>query len=68
MPRLPAASEVTGHSEGRPPTPPWISRELIELTQRTWSPLYGRPIPRDEAIEMLMNVKRLAETWLRHNR
>ena len=40
-----------------------MTDELIADTQRVWSKQLGRDIPRDEAIEMLMNVKRIAEAF-----
>jgi len=39
----------------------WITSERIAETQRVWGEYLGRPIPEDEAIEMLVNVRRLAE-------
>ncbi len=39
----------------------WITDELLIETHRVWSKAYGRAISRDEAIEILDNVKRLAE-------
>jgi hypothetical protein len=47
-----------------PATCAWISDELIEDTVSVWSEYLGRPVERDEAIEMLQNVKRLAEVLL----
>lgn len=47
--------------EGETPTScGWITDELLLDTQEVWSEAYGRPIDRDEAIEILENVKRLA--------
>ena len=43
---------------------PWISEELLTETQRVWSEAYGREIAADEAIEILVNVRRLAEVLL----
>lgn len=40
-----------------------MTDELIADTQRVWARRLGRDIPRDEAIEMLMNVKRIAEAF-----
>jgi len=42
----------------------WISDELLAKTIDVWSTNYGRPISEDEAVEILMNVKRLAEVLL----
>lgn len=50
--------EATGP---RPLSLAWISEELLAKTIDVWSANYGRPISEDEAVEILMNVKRLAE-------
>lgn len=42
----------------------WMTDELVEDTRRIWSPVYGRDISKDEAMEMLTNVKRFAESLL----
>ncbi|MCK6456329.1 MAG: hypothetical protein L6Q92_07345 [Phycisphaerae bacterium] len=42
----------------------WISDELIEHTVCVWSEYLCRPVGRDEAVEMLQNVKRLAGVLL----
>jgi len=42
-----------------------LSDERIAETRRVWSKAYGRVIGEDEAIEILMNVRRLAEVLLR---
>lgn len=52
-------------SRRRPVSMRWISDDLIEETRRVWSPLYKREITEVEAVEMLMNVKRLAEVLLK---
>jgi len=39
----------------------WISDDLLRETQEVWSKTCGRPISRDEAVGMLLNVKRLGE-------
>ncbi len=41
-----------------------MSEQLIQETIDTWSKAYCRPISEDEAIEILNNVRRLAETLL----
>lgn len=40
---------------------PWISDELVEHTIRVWSKQYGRQISVAEAVEICVNVTRLAE-------
>jgi len=69
--------ELTGFPEGngphdpgpgtaleRPPRPAWISGALLAETVEVWSEAYGRPMTEDEAVEILMNVKRLGEALL----
>lgn len=48
----------------RPLSMAWISDELLAKTIDVWSRNYGRPISEDEAVEILMNVKRFAEVLL----
>ena len=45
----------------RSPSTAWISDELLIDTIEVWSGAYGRPVSEPEAVEILMNVKRLAE-------
>ena len=57
--------DVTGLDRGRRPlSMAWISDELLAKTVDVWSANYGRPISDDEAVEILMNVKRMAEVLL----
>ncbi len=56
-----APAPVDVHS--RPPA--WMSDELIAETRRVWSVAYRRVISTDEAVEILSNVRRLAEVALR---
>lgn len=49
----------------RPLSTEWLSDERITEARRVWSKAYGRVISEDEAIEILMNVRRLAEVLLR---
>lgn len=39
----------------------WITPELLHRTQQVWTRAYGRPIAPDEAVEILTNVRHLAE-------
>ena len=59
----------TGHHGPEPGLvdvrPQWLSDERIAEARRVWSKAYGRVISGDEAIEILMNVRRLAEVLLR---
>jgi hypothetical protein len=43
----------------------WLSPERIAETRRFWSRAYGRVISDDDAIEILTNVRGLAEVLLR---
>jgi len=52
----------------RPLSAACITDELIDETRRVWSPEYGRVLSADEAIEILMNVKRFAEVLMEINR
>ncbi|MCI0333569.1 MAG: hypothetical protein L0228_10145 [Planctomycetes bacterium] len=49
----------------RPHSIRWLSDERIAEARRVWSKAYGRVISVDEAVEILMNVRRLAEVLLR---
>ena len=48
----------------RPPRPAWISDALLAETIEVWSEAYGRPLDEDDAVEILRNVRRLAEALL----
>ncbi|MEX0718068.1 MAG: hypothetical protein WD066_15860 [Planctomycetaceae bacterium] len=48
----------------RPLQTQWLSEERIDEARRVWSKAYGRVISRDEAVEILMNVRRFAEAML----
>lgn len=52
----------------RPLSLAWISDELLQQTRRVWSPLYGRDLSDDEAIEILLNVRPFAEVLLKSAR
>jgi hypothetical protein len=39
----------------------WVSPELLERTRTLWSRRYGRILSAAEALEILRNVRRLAE-------
>ena len=53
-----------GSVVARPLSTQWLSDERIAEARRVWSKAYGRVISADEAIEILMNVRRLAEVLL----
>ncbi len=48
----------------RPLSLAWITDDLLSHTRDVWSRHLGRAVSEDEAIDMLLNVKRLAETLL----
>lgn len=54
-----------GSVAARPLSTQWLSDERIAEARRVWSKAYGRVISEDEAIEILTNVRRLAEILLR---
>jgi hypothetical protein len=54
-----------GSVAARPLSTQWLSDERIAEARRVWSKAYGRVISQDEAIEILTNVRRLAEVLLR---
>lgn len=71
-PELAGLRAPTGHHgpepgsvTARPLSTQWLSEERIAEARRVWSKAYGRVISDDEAIEILMNVRRLAEVLLR---
>jgi hypothetical protein len=71
-PRPAGFPTLTGHHgpesdpvDVRPLSTQWLSNERIAEARRVWSKAYGRVISNDEAIEVLMNVRRLAEVLLR---
>ena len=71
-PQLAGFPSPTGHTGPepdaggvRPLSMQWLSDERIAETRRVWSKAYGRVISEDEAVEILTNVRRLAEVLLR---
>lgn len=40
-------------------TPAWVTPELVSLTRKVWEPRYGRPLPLEEAITIVLSVGRL---------
>lgn len=61
------ASAPSGEQRPRiiPLSATWITDELLCETRRVWSKVYRRPIGDDEAMEILMNVKRFGEVLLK---
>jgi hypothetical protein len=52
-------------SRERPQSLAWISDDLLRHTREVWTKAYGRLVSEEEAIEVLLNVKRLAEVVLK---
>ena len=42
----------------------WIGEDLIAYTRKVWRAELGREVPREEAVEMLLNVKLVAMAFL----
>ena len=57
-----------GGAVERPPRPAWITDALLVETIDVWTEAYGRPVGGDEAVEILVNVGRLAEALLEAKR
>ena len=55
---------VPGEVVERPPRPAWISDALLAETIDVWTEAYERPVSEVEAIDILVNVGRLAEALL----
>ncbi|QDU46837.1 hypothetical protein Mal52_53600 [Symmachiella dynata] len=68
MPGFPPPNRHTGPESDsggvRPLSTQWLSDERIAEARRVWSKAYGRVISQDEAVEILMSVRRLAEVFL----
>ena len=61
----PDEDTVTGPQQGdRPLSMRWMTDDLLAETIELWSQAYGRPIGQEEAVEILMNVKRMGELML----
>ena len=43
----------------------WMTHELVAETRTVWSRAYGRDVSESEAMEILTNVKRLAEVLIK---
>jgi len=59
---------VPGEVVERPPRPAWISDALLAETIDVWTEAYERPVSEVEAIDILVNVGRLAEALLEAKR
>ena len=54
-----------GPEPARPMSMQWLTDERIAEARRVWSKAYGRVLSDEEAIEILTNVRRLAEVLVR---
>ncbi len=43
----------------------WVSDDLLADTMAVWSKTYGRPVGKEEAMEILTNIKHYAEVLLK---
>ena len=57
-----------GAATRRPLSLAWITDEMVAETIGVWSEAWGRPVGEDEAVEILVNVRRLGEVLLRARR
>ena len=48
----------------RPLSMDWITDDLLRATLAAWSARYEQPLTSDDAVEILMNVKRFSEALL----
>ncbi len=70
MPRLSGPVELSvtdrfGPAGERPMATAWVSDQLLARTVDVWSRDYGRPVTTQEAMEILNNVKRFGELFIR---
>lgn len=61
---LDKTTESDDMSTSLPYSAKWISEDLLTETRKIWSKAYGRVLSNEEAIEILMNVKRMAEVLI----
>ncbi len=62
-------ADGSGHVMEEPPrpsgpVPAWMTPALIADTIRVYSPLYGRALTEEDAVEILTNIKHYAEVML----
>ncbi len=62
---LPGDTEPSVSPDGRRPlSMDWITDDLLQATLAAWSPRSEQPLTADDAVEILMNVKRFTEALL----
>jgi hypothetical protein len=59
---------TVGPTADRPPSRAWITDELIAEHRRVWSRAYRRPVSAEEAVEIIMNIRRFAEAVINAQR
>lgn len=52
----------------RPLSMDWITDDLLQTTLAVWSEVYEQPLTTDDAVEILMNVKRFSEALLQNGK
>lgn len=52
------------HNGQRPLSMDWMTDDLLQKTLAVWSEVYEQPLTTDDAVEILMNVKRFSEALL----
>lgn len=68
---LPAPGEQhvpDGATAERPLSLAWLTDEMVAETIEVWSEAWGRPVDEEEAVEILVNVRRLGDVLLRARR
>lgn len=58
-------NDASGPAEERQPVPGWIDEELLARTRRVWAEDRGQILTDAEAVEILENLRRLAEVLLK---
>ena len=62
---FPGETEPSVSPDGRRPlSMDWITDDLLQTTLAVWSQVYEQPLTTDDAVEILMNVKRFSEALL----
>ena len=62
---FPGETEPSVSPDGRRPlSTDWITDDLLQTTLAVWSEVYQQPLTTDDAVEILMNVKRFSEALL----
>ena len=65
---LTSPKEQHGKGSFRPLAQAWITPTLLAENQQAWSKAYGRNLSEAETVEIIMNLRRLAEALLQANK